>query len=109
MAVTTIPWGDGSGDNIYLTYPSASGDQTIQVSSDALQLRKNVYELVIHTHFDLSFSISFFFFLPRPHHGDLTCIFVISILYLRGFSCQFPQFAEVSQRENREFTRFLLS
>ena len=35
MAVTTIPWGDGSGDNIYLTYPSASGDQTIQVSSDA--------------------------------------------------------------------------
>ena len=35
MAVTTIPWGDGSGDNIYLTYPSASGDQTVQVSSDA--------------------------------------------------------------------------
>lgn len=35
MAVTTIPWGDGSGDNIYLTYPSASGDQTIEVSSDA--------------------------------------------------------------------------
>ena len=35
MAVTTIPWGDGSGDNIYLTYPSASGDQTVLVSSDA--------------------------------------------------------------------------
>ena len=35
MATTTIPWGDGSGDNIYLTYPSASGDQTVQVSSDA--------------------------------------------------------------------------
>lgn len=35
MAVTTISWDDGSGDNIYLTYPSASGDQTIQVSSDA--------------------------------------------------------------------------
>ena len=35
MAVTTIPWGDGSGDNIYLTYPSASGDQPVQVSSDA--------------------------------------------------------------------------
>lgn len=35
MAVTTIPWGDGSGDNLYLTYPSASGDQTIEVSSDA--------------------------------------------------------------------------
>lgn len=35
MAVTTIPWGDGSGDNIYLTYPSASGDQTVQVTSDA--------------------------------------------------------------------------
>lgn len=35
MATTTIPWGDGSGDNIYLNYPSASGDQTVQVSSDA--------------------------------------------------------------------------
>lgn len=35
MAVTTIPWGDGSGDNIYLTYPSASEDQIISVSSDA--------------------------------------------------------------------------
>lgn len=35
MATTTIPWGDGSGGNIYLTYPSASGDQTVSVSSDA--------------------------------------------------------------------------
>lgn len=35
MATTTISWGDGSGDNIYLTYSSASGDQTVQVSSDA--------------------------------------------------------------------------
>lgn len=35
MAVTIIPWGDGSGDNIYLTFQSASGDQTVQVSSDA--------------------------------------------------------------------------
>lgn len=35
MAVTTIPWNDGSGDNIYLTYSSASGDQTVQVASDA--------------------------------------------------------------------------
>lgn len=35
MATTTIPWGDGSGDNIYLTYPSASGDQIVEVSSDA--------------------------------------------------------------------------
>ena len=35
MATTTIPWGDGSGDNIYLTYPSASGDQTVEVTSDA--------------------------------------------------------------------------
>ena len=32
---TTIPWGDGSGDNIYLDYTAASGDQTILVSSDA--------------------------------------------------------------------------
>ncbi|MBQ1981814.1 MAG: hypothetical protein II229_01135 [Clostridia bacterium] len=35
MATTTIPWGDGSGDNIYLDYPAASGDQTVAVSSDA--------------------------------------------------------------------------
>lgn len=35
MATITIPWGDGSGDNIYLTYTSASGDQTVEVSSDA--------------------------------------------------------------------------
>ena len=35
MATTTIPWSDGSGDNIYLTYSSASGDQTVEVSSDA--------------------------------------------------------------------------
>lgn len=35
MATTTIPWGDGSGGNIYLTYPSASGDQTVEVTSDA--------------------------------------------------------------------------
>lgn len=35
MAVTEIPWDDGSGGKIYLTYPSASGDQTVEVSSDA--------------------------------------------------------------------------
>lgn len=32
---TSIPWGDGSGDNIYLTYPAASGDQIVAVASDA--------------------------------------------------------------------------
>lgn len=32
---TTIPWGDGTGDNIYLDYTAASGSQTILVSSDA--------------------------------------------------------------------------
>ena len=35
MPTTTIPWGDGSGDNIYLSYPSATGNQTVDVSSDA--------------------------------------------------------------------------
>lgn len=35
MAVTTIPWGDGSGDNIYLTCDASDGDQTVLVSSDA--------------------------------------------------------------------------
>lgn len=35
MATTTIPWGDGSGDNIYFTYSASQGDQTVLVSSDA--------------------------------------------------------------------------
>ena len=35
MATTTIPWGDGSGDNIYLTANALEGDQTVLVSSDA--------------------------------------------------------------------------
>lgn len=35
MARTTIPWGDGSGDNIYLDYSEAEGDQSVLVSSDA--------------------------------------------------------------------------
>ena len=33
MATITIPWTTGTG-NIYLTYTAASGNQTIQVSSD---------------------------------------------------------------------------
>lgn len=36
MTTTTeIPWGDGSGDKIYLTTDALEGDQTILVSSDA--------------------------------------------------------------------------
>ena len=35
MARTTIPWGDGSGDNIYLDYDAATGSKTVAVSSDA--------------------------------------------------------------------------
>lgn len=35
MAVTTIPWDDGSGDNIYVSASSQVGDETVQVSSDA--------------------------------------------------------------------------
>ena len=35
MATQQIAWDDGSGDKIYVTYPSASGDQTLSVSSDA--------------------------------------------------------------------------
>ena len=35
MAITTIPWGDGSGDNIYLSAPSQTGDQSVSVTSDA--------------------------------------------------------------------------
>ena len=34
MAITTIPWGDGSGDNIYLSAPSQTGDQFVSVTSD---------------------------------------------------------------------------
>ena len=33
--VTTIPWGDGSGDNIYLSRNASEGNQTVDVSSDA--------------------------------------------------------------------------
>lgn len=33
--VTTVPWGDGSGDNIYLSYSASEGNQTVQVTSDA--------------------------------------------------------------------------
>lgn len=32
---TQVPWGDGSGEKIYLTYGASEGNQTIQVSSDA--------------------------------------------------------------------------
>lgn len=35
MATTTIPWGDGSGDNIYLDYDAATGSRSVAVSSDA--------------------------------------------------------------------------
>ena len=35
MARTTIPWGDGNGDSIYLDYNAASGNQTVTVISDA--------------------------------------------------------------------------
>lgn len=34
MPTTTIPWGDGSGDNLYFSADSMSGDQSVQVSSD---------------------------------------------------------------------------
>jgi len=35
MAVTTIPWGDGTNDNIYLSRNASEGNQTVTVSSDA--------------------------------------------------------------------------
>lgn len=35
MAITTIPWNDGSGDNIYVSAPSQTGSQTVTVASDA--------------------------------------------------------------------------
>ena len=35
MAITTIPWSDGSGDNIYVSASSQTGTQTVSVSSDA--------------------------------------------------------------------------
>lgn len=34
MAITTIPWNDGSGDKIYVSAPSQTGSQTVTVSSD---------------------------------------------------------------------------
>lgn len=35
MATTTIPWGDGSGDNLYFTADAMEGNQEVLVSSDA--------------------------------------------------------------------------
>lgn len=35
MPITTIPWGDGSGDNLYFEADSMNGDQSVLVSSDA--------------------------------------------------------------------------
>lgn len=33
--VTEVPWNDGSGDKLYLSYSASEGNQTVQVSSDA--------------------------------------------------------------------------
>lgn len=33
--VTQVPWNDGTGEYIYLTYGASEGTQTIQVTSDA--------------------------------------------------------------------------
>lgn len=33
--VTQVPWGDGSGEKIYLSYSASEGNQTITVTSDA--------------------------------------------------------------------------
>ena len=32
--MVTIPWSDGSGDNLYLDYESNVGDQVISITSD---------------------------------------------------------------------------
>ena len=33
--VTEVPWNDGSGDKIYLTYSASEGNQTVVITSDA--------------------------------------------------------------------------
>lgn len=33
--VTQVPWNDGTGEKIYLTYGASEGNQTIAVTSDA--------------------------------------------------------------------------
>lgn len=35
MATIVIPWDDGSGDNIYLSYSASEGNQTVTITSDA--------------------------------------------------------------------------
>lgn len=35
MAVTEIPWGDGTSDKLYFSAPASEGNQTVEVSSDA--------------------------------------------------------------------------
>lgn len=32
---TQVPWGDGSGEKIYLSYSASEGNQTVSVTSDA--------------------------------------------------------------------------
>ena len=32
---TQIPWNDGTGDKIYLSYTASEGNQTVSVTSDA--------------------------------------------------------------------------
>lgn len=33
--VTEVPWNDGTGDKIYLSYSASEGNQTVTVTSDA--------------------------------------------------------------------------
>lgn len=32
---TTVPWNDGTGESLYLTYGASEGNQTVTVTSDA--------------------------------------------------------------------------
>lgn len=48
---TQVPWNDGTGENIYLTYGASEGNQIIQVSSD-------VHTGYINRTKDIVFSIS---------------------------------------------------
>lgn len=33
--VTEVPWNDGTGEKIYLTYGASEGNQTVTITSDA--------------------------------------------------------------------------
>lgn len=58
METTEIPWGDGSGDKIYLTRNASEGDQVVMVSSDANQGTSERTKNIVFSTGDISRTLS---------------------------------------------------